>query len=95
MIAKPIEIRAVRPYTLWLRFSDGVSGEVDLSYLATGEPFSAWSRDVSFLTAHLDAETDAVAWTNELELCPNSLYLKLIGKSFEQWKQTQMAHAPN
>ncbi len=31
---RPIEVRALAPYRIWLRYDDGIEGEVDLSDLA-------------------------------------------------------------
>ena len=31
---RPVEVRALEPYRIWLRYDDGAEGEVDLSYLA-------------------------------------------------------------
>jgi Protein of unknown function (DUF2442) len=43
---KPIEVRPLSDYRVWIRFADGVEGEVDLSYLA-GRGFSP-EREVVF-----------------------------------------------
>ena len=31
---RPVEVKALSDYRLWVRYSDGVTGEVDLSHLA-------------------------------------------------------------
>ncbi len=38
---------------------------------------------------------NSIAWNNILELCPDSLYLKIIGKTFEQYKMDNPAHDIN
>ena len=30
----PVEVRALEPYRIWLRYDDGVEGELDLSDMA-------------------------------------------------------------
>ena len=44
---RPVEVRALEPYRIWLRYDDGVEGELDLSYLAGDGVFAAW-EDHSF-----------------------------------------------
>ena len=39
---RPVEVRALEPYRIWLRYEDGVEGEVDLSHLAGDGVFVAW-----------------------------------------------------
>ncbi|HWO92452.1 MAG TPA: DUF2442 domain-containing protein, partial [Methylomirabilota bacterium] len=31
---RPVEVRPLAPYRIWLRYQDGTEGEVDLSHLA-------------------------------------------------------------
>jgi len=45
MFLHVLEARYVRGYTVWLRFSDGSAGEVDLSYELEGPVFGPL-RDV-------------------------------------------------
>ena len=47
---RPVEVRALEPYRIWLRYDDGVEGEVDLSHLASRRLFVAW-QDPSFFSA--------------------------------------------
>ncbi len=42
-----VEVRALEPYRIWLRYDDGTEGEVDLAYLAGKGVFAAW-EDHSF-----------------------------------------------
>ncbi len=88
MIAKPIEIKAESKYLLWLSFNDGTAGTIDLSHLAHKGIFTQWEKGDLFLHPYIDKETSAIAWNSELELSPDALYLKLKGKTFEEWKQS-------
>ena len=67
-------------YRIWLRYSDGVAGEVDLSELAGRGVFSAW-KDRAFFESVRLAEGGAIAWGDNIDLCPDALYLRLTGKS--------------
>ena len=67
-------------YRVWLDYSDGSSGEVDLSHLAGAGVFEAWNDRACFEAVYI-TEYDAIAWNEELELCPDALYMQLTGKS--------------
>ena len=79
-MVEPIAVEPREGYRIWLRYSDGVAGEVDLSDLAGGGVFSVWDDRTCFEAVHL-TEYGAIAWSGELELCPDALYMRLTGKS--------------
>lgn len=83
MMVRPVLVRALPNYHLYLEFSDGVKGEVDLSDLAGKSVFEAWS-DPSFFASVNIGEHREIKWDDEIELCPDSLYLKLTGKTPEK-----------
>ncbi len=74
-----IEIKPLQRYRLWLRYEDGVEGEVDLSNLAGDGVFEKWLEPGAFEAVTLD-ENGAPAWPGDIDLCPGALYLRLIGK---------------
>jgi Protein of unknown function (DUF2442) len=78
----PIEVKALSNYKIWIRFADGVEGEVDLSHLAGRGVFSAWQDPKVFQQVHIGSGGE-LAWSDELDLCPDSLYMKLTGKTPE------------
>ena len=80
LMVEPIAVEPREGYRIWLRHSDGAAGEVDLSDLAGGGVFSAWDDRASFEAVHL-TEYGSIAWSEDLELCPDALYMRLTGKS--------------
>lgn len=82
-MARPIEVRALKGYRLWLRYSDGVEGEVDLSHLVGRGVFKAWEEESFFRAVHIN-KAGAISWGEEIDLCPDALYLKVTGKSPEE-----------
>ena len=77
------KITAAKPldgFHLWLRFSDGTEGVADLSDLAGHGVFSAWNTPGAFAGVTV-TEFGAVAWDNEIDLCPDTLYLRVTGKT--------------
>ena len=80
---KIVEVKALQGYRLWLRYEDGVEGEVDLSDLAGRGVFAAWNEREFFESVRID-ESGALAWGDSLDLCPDALYLRLTGKTPEE-----------
>ncbi len=76
----PVLVKARPGYRIYLEFSDGSKGEVDLSDLAGKRVFQVWSDNDFFEKVHL-GEHREIKWNDEIELCADSLYLKLTGKS--------------
>ena len=83
MLINPISVRALPNYRLYLEFSDGTKGEVDLSDLAGKGVFEAWNDYTSFQNVHIGSHRE-VKWDDQIELCADSLYLKLTGKTPEE-----------
>lgn len=80
---KPIAIKALSNYKIWIKYSDGVEGEVDLSYLAGKGVFSIWNDYEKFKNVKI-GEHGEVMWDENTDLCPDSIYIKLTGKSIEE-----------
>lgn len=76
---RPVEVRAVAPYRIWLRYQDGTEGEVDLSHLAGRGVFAAWEREGVFAEVKIGSHGQ-IEWPGDLDLCPDALYLNLTGK---------------
>ncbi len=80
---RPTTVRALKNYRLYLEFSDGARGEVDLSDLAGKGVFEAWNDFEFFQNVHV-AEDREIKWGSEIELCADSLYLRLTRKTPEE-----------
>ena len=91
---KPTEVEGRKGYRIWLRYSDGAAGEVDLSRLAGSGMFAAWNKSGYFENVHI-APHRAIAWDDDLELCPDALYMELTGKSFDELPADIDATVPN
>ena len=83
---RPVEVEARDGYQLWIRYSDGVSGIVHLSQLVGKGVFAAWLEPENFRKASI-AEHRAIVWDEDIELCPDALYMELTGNSFEEVPQ--------
>ena len=80
LMFKPVEVRALPDYTLWLRYEDGAEGTVDVSYLAGRGVFKLWEDREAFERVHIGPYGE-VAWGDDIELCPDTLYFQLTGKT--------------
>ena len=81
-LIRPTDVEARGDHRLWLRYSDGAAGEVDLSRLAGRGVFKLWEIPGTFQAVHI-APTGGIAWGDDVELCPDALYLRLTGKSLD------------
>lgn len=67
-------------FKLFLKYDDGVSGEVDLSSLVGRGVFASWVEPGAFEQVRL-AEVGHPEWPGDIDLCPDALYLQLTGKT--------------
>jgi hypothetical protein len=73
MLPHVTEARYKCKYTIWLRFSDGAEGEVDLSKELHGPIFEAL-KDVSFFRRFaIHPELKTLVWPNGPDLAPGFL----------------------
>ena len=79
----PIAVEALDGYRIRLRYSDGVSGEVDLSDVAGKGVFEKWDKPGFFSRVHVTSHR-SIAWDDDLELCPDSLYMEITRKTWSE-----------
>lgn len=75
-------VQKVKPldnYHLYVEFTDGVNGEVDLSSRLFGSVFEPLKDPDLFRQVTVD-EFGAVVWPNGADLAPDGLYAKLRSK---------------
>ncbi|MBI4208785.1 MAG: DUF2442 domain-containing protein [Deltaproteobacteria bacterium] len=80
---KPVEVKALPNYKLWVKFSDRIEGEVDLSPLVGKGVFSLWKDSRAFQNVHIGAMGE-ITWNDQVELCPDSIYMKITHKTAEE-----------
>ena len=73
---KPVEVKPLDSYRLWIKFSDGVEGVVDLSEFAGKGVFERWNDYCEFQKVYIGPDGE-IAWSDEIDLCPDALYLKV------------------
>lgn len=73
------EATVIAPYQLELAFDDGVRGVVDLSDLAGKGVFVLWQNPGAFEEAQIGSSGE-LRWGDQIDLCPDALYLRVTGK---------------
>ena len=70
--------KSLEPYRLWLRFSDGVEGEVDLGDLIASDTRAiVRALRVPAVFAALSVAHDTVVWDNGFDLAPEFLRARI------------------
>ncbi|MGH8287117.1 MAG: DUF2442 domain-containing protein [Steroidobacteraceae bacterium] len=64
MLPRIIEARYVAGFSVWLRFADGLEGEVDLSRELTGPIFEPLQDVEEFRRLRLHPELRTIVWPN-------------------------------
>ena len=64
----------IRDYTLGLRFSDGITGEIDFQSELYGEIFEPLKDPATFARFRVDPELRTLTWPNGADFAPEFLY---------------------
>jgi hypothetical protein len=80
---KVTEVTILDGYKLALTFNSGERGIVDLAHLAGKGVFSAWSDPEIFRAVQIGPLGELV-WGDEIDLCPDALYLEVTRKQPEE-----------
>ena len=78
MILRILEAEVRGPHRLWLSFSDGTRGEVDVRPLLSGPVFEPLRDPDYFARAALDPLCGTVVWPNGADFAPEALHA-LVG----------------
>ena len=80
----PIAVEPRDGFRIWVRYEDGVEGELDMSHLARMPIFEGWQDREFFESVHIN-EFGAVSWgcpegdDMELDIAPETGYAQLLG----------------
>lgn len=77
MLPKLRETQYRCDYRIWLKFADGVEGEVDLESELWGEVFEPLKDKARFAEFALDMGPGTIVWLNGVDFAPEFLYQKL------------------
>ena len=80
---KLIAVKPLPNYQLWLQYSDGVTGKVDLSDLIGKGVFKSLQDEQLFKKFYID-NARRLVWNEDIELCADALYLKVTNQTPEE-----------
>lgn len=79
MMHRVVSVQPLAGYRIWIRFEDGIEGEIDLSDLTGRGVFAQWERPGEFERVYVDPDARTVAWPGGIDLCPVTLYRDVAG----------------
>ncbi|MBI3006540.1 MAG: DUF2442 domain-containing protein [Ignavibacteriales bacterium] len=81
-MVKLVEVKAKPDYRLWLRYENGVEGEIDFSKEVGQGVFAYWSNPDNFQNVHI-GNSGELSWSDQLDICADAMYLSITGKKPE------------
>ena len=82
-LPRPIAVEPRGGFRVWVKFDDGAEGEIDYSDIPRDKVFAVWN-DREFFKRVRISEFKCLEWPGGLDLCPNSTYMRLTGKTVEE-----------
>jgi hypothetical protein len=87
MLKDVVEVKPLDSYRLFLRFEDGVEGEVDVAKMIRFDGVFAPLREhAQFLEVRVNGETGTVCWPNGADLDPDVLYSCVTGEPIPEFE---------
>ena len=83
LLPELVEVKARDGFRIWVRFDDGVSGEIDLSDHVGKGVFKAWDDPEFFKGVYVNPDR-AIAWSEEIDMCPDAAYMEVTGFTAEE-----------
>jgi len=81
-MVRPSKVEALSGYRIHLIYSDGIEGVVDLSRDVGRGVFAPLADEAFFRTVHI-GRYGQIAWSEDIEICPDSAYEEISGKPAE------------
>jgi len=78
MRSRIVAARCAEAYRIWVRFADGLEGEIDLAGDLEGPIFEPLKDPAVFKTVRLDPVLHTLVWPNGADLAPEFLRSRLL-----------------
>ncbi len=78
-LVHPTQVKVVGTHRIWLRFDDGVEGEVDLSDDDWVGVFEPLEDPEYFAKVELSPHGDTIVWPNGADIAPETLHAWVTG----------------
>jgi len=79
---RPTEVAPLPGYRIRPKYPDGVEGVIDLSANVGHGIFAVLADEAFFRTVHI-GQYGQIAWSEDIELCPDAAYEDITGKPAE------------
>lgn len=73
---RPVQVQPLPAYRLRLVYADGLEGVIDLSADVGRGVFAPLADESFFGTVHL-GQYGQIAWSDEIEICPDAAYQEI------------------
>jgi hypothetical protein len=80
---RPIAVKALGGGRIAVRFSDGAEGIIDMSE-SIGRGIFAPLQDPSIFAQVYIGDHGQIAWSEEMEICPDAAYLEVAGEASQE-----------
>lgn len=77
MLDRIVAVEARPDYRVWIRFDDGLEGELSLAHLVGEGVFAPWEDEAEFRKVFVDEQAGTIAWPGDLDLAPDALHERL------------------
>jgi hypothetical protein len=84
---RPTKVEAISGFRLRVAYPDGVEGVIDLSREVGRGVFAPLADEAFFRTVHI-GQFGQIAWSEEIEICPDAAYHEIRHQPV-----TQIVHA--
>ena len=78
MLDRIVEAEARPHHRIWIRFEDGLEGELSVGHLVGKGVFEAWTDEAEFRKVSVDEDAGTVAWPGGIDLAPDALRTRLL-----------------
>jgi hypothetical protein len=80
MIKDIVEVRPLGGHRIFIRFEDGVQGELNIAdFVRFDGVFEALRDPARFAEVRVDRDLGTICWPNGADLAPDVLYARLTG----------------
>ena len=91
---KIVNVTVLEDYKVKLEYADGIQGIADLSDLVGKGVFVLWNDYIAFQNVKIGSSGE-LSWSDQIDLCPDSLYLRITHQEPEDLFPTLRRKAAN
>ena len=76
-MAFPVYVKPLKNSVIYLKYSDGMEGEIDLNKTINRNNYDKLKEPSIFSQVYIDEKTRDICWACGVEMCQNALYKQL------------------